>query len=207
MKKLVLSLALAILIIGCGGEKTVFPLTVGNDWTYGLTTITEITDTTGVVADTMTATITSEITSETTLDDGTAAFENISSTDYDDTLITDFTDTSFVVEADDYILGYDSKSDTEPDTLFVLPIEEGNTWTVHPDTANPTTAVVLGKENVTVPAGTYDDCWEIGYITAGETTYTYYAPGTGNVRSYMYMEQDTTWSSETTIELESVNIE
>ncbi|OGC38800.1 hypothetical protein A2Y85_08045 [candidate division WOR-3 bacterium RBG_13_43_14] len=202
MKKLVLSLALVLLIIGCGGEKAVFPLTVGNEWTYGLSVITETTDTSGVVADTMTATTTSQINSETTLDDSTAAFENISSMEYDDTLMTDFTDTSYVVETDDYILGYDSKSDTEPDTLFVLPVEEGNTWAQN----STTTAVVLGKEDVTVPAGTYNDCWEIGYITTGETTYTYYAPGTGNVKSYLVIG-DTLTTVETTTELESVTIE
>lgn len=202
MKKLVLSLALALLIIGCGGEKSLIPVTVGNQWDYSWTTITS-----GAVNDTMTGTQSSQIASETTLDDGTEAFEVISTMEYDDTLMTDFTDTSYFVETDDYLLVYGDKADTDPDTQIVYPVEEGNTWTVYSDSNYTTTAVVLGTENVTVPAGTYEDCWEIGYITEGETTYTYFAEGTGNVKSYMYMEIDTTMTTETTVELETVTIE
>ncbi len=199
MKKLVLSLGLALLIIGCGGEKSIIPITVGNDWNYGLTTIM-----TGTVNDTMTGSQTLQISRETTLDNETGAFEVIFRMEYDDTLVTGTTDTMYFVETDDYLLVYSSKSDTEPDTHLVFPVETGNTWTVHKDTSSTQTATVLGKKNVNVPAGTYNDCWEIGYIYDGETTYTYWAPGTGNVKSYMYMQD--TMSIEMTLELESATI-
>ena len=195
MKKLLLFVPIVLYIIGCGGAVDYYPLSVGSVWEYSMTsTITTPNDTTET-----TGTQDVEITDETTLDDGTEVFEQVTTTATTDTTMVD---TMYMEETDDYIRGYDSKADTTPDTWLELPIEEGNTW----DVDDIMSAVVLGKEDVSVPAGDYDNCWEIGYITDTDTVYVYFADGIGMVRQYMEItEGDVIYESET--ELESATIE
>jgi len=58
------------------------------------------------------------------------------------------------------------------------PWEVGKTWTyiidVNSSTGqhwqSPGTATVVGTEDVVVPAGTFDDCYRVEYISAGSTT-------------------------------------
>jgi len=195
MKKLLLLVPLIVFIIGCGAEAVnYFPLAVGNVWDYIMTmTVTTPTDTLEA-----TGSQNVEITEETTLDDGTEVFEYVTIT----TTIFDpdtFVDTTivYIEETDDYIRGYESKDDTIPDTFAELPIEDGNTWDVNDDES----AVVLGKVDVSVPAGDYDDCWEIGYIIDNDTTYNYFADGVGTVRTYFeFTEDEITVESETELE-------
>ncbi|MGB3341097.1 MAG: hypothetical protein WBB37_06410 [bacterium] len=184
MKKLLFLLPIIAFVIGCGGEAIYFPITVGNTWLYQ-TTMTTIVQVDSVTADTtiLTGETDAEISAETTLDAGTPVFEIISTTTWDDTLIADVTDTSFIEETEDYLLSYEDKADTEPDTTLVLPIENGNTWTVSSDSVLTTTAVVMGQQDVQVPAGTYTECWRIASISTpgDDTVYTYYAPDVGYV--------------------------
>jgi len=208
MKKLLCLLPIIVLVIGCGGEAVYYPITVGNTWLYQ-TTVTTIVQLDSVTADTTVTTgeTDTDITAETTLDNGTAVFEIVSMITWDDTLMTDVTDTSFVEETEDYVLSYEDKADTEPDTALVLPIENGNTWTIHSDTSLTTTAVVMGQQDVQVPAGTYTECWRIALISTpgNDTVYTYYAPDIGNVLcEHTYM--DSLMSIETITELQSVTI-
>jgi hypothetical protein len=91
------------------------PLTVGNEWTYRTISTIDFVDTLITdVADT--STHTSEITAEDTLNDGTEVFEQV--TTYDDTLVG--TDTSYVLDNGDYVLGYSDKADAVPDTQVLL---------------------------------------------------------------------------------------
>ena len=206
MKKLLCLLPIIVLIIGCGGEAVFYPLTVGNHWVYQ-TTVTTITQIDTVTADTTTALgeTDNEITAETTLDNGTAVFEVLALVTWEDTLMPDQTDTVYLEETEDYILQYEDKADTDPDTAMVLPIEDGNTWTVHSDTSSTTTAVVLDQRDVQVPAGTYNECWRIAFITDDDTVYTYFAEDVGNVMSTFTME-DSLISVERITELESATI-
>ncbi|OPX18111.1 hypothetical protein BXT86_02895 [candidate division WOR-3 bacterium 4484_100] len=196
MKKLLLLVPLAILIVGCGGKADYFPLTVGNVWNY--TTIKTTTMTTPDTSWSDTTTMKTEITQETTLDNETSVFEYV-------TTIDTYVGTTYIQETDEYILEYENKADTEPDTSLALPIEEGKTWTVRKDSAYTFTAVVLGKESVTVPAGTYDDCWKIGYITDNDTVFSYLAPDIGMVKNY-YKHEDSLSTVEQTTELENATI-
>jgi len=187
VKKLLLLIPIIVLIIGCGGddETNYFPITVGNEWNYDMT-MTQI-----IVIDTMTSDTTvqtgtnsSEITAETTLDNSTAVFEMIMTMTFDDTLIPVFADTSYVEETEDYLLTYSNKSDTVPnDTMLALPLETGKTWADYE---------VMGQKNVTVPAGTFNDCWEIREVDE-DTIYMYVALDIGMVKwTQSEIEADTT---------------
>lgn len=207
MKKLLLLIPLVVFIVGCdGGEEGngYFPLAVGNKWDYSLTQTTTMTlpDTTFV----MTGASTTEITDETTLDNGTEVFQQITTTTYDDTLMQECVDTTYIEKLDTYILIYDDKADTDPDTSLLLPIEEGNTWTVYSDSADTMTAEVLGKEDMTVPAGTYEDCWKIEYTFTGATNTDWFAPDFGIVKHEMVII-DTAMTIEFTKDLENVTIQ
>lgn len=186
MKKLIWLLPVIALIISCGGDEAenFFPLAVGNVWNYDLLYTMMGVDTTEY-----TGTSTTEIIQETTLDNNVDVFEQVTTTVWDDTTVmVNSVDTTYIQETEDYILIYYDLADTEPDTSLVLPIEEGNTWTVYADTTDTLTAEVIGQEDVAVTAGTYIDCWDIMYTSLGQTQDDWFAPDVGVVRQYMSME-------------------
>ncbi|MGQ9817859.1 MAG: TapB family protein [bacterium] len=200
MKKLLVYVPIALLIIGCGGgEKNYFPLTEGNTWNYRTISTTTIGDST--LSDT--GTVKMEITAKTTLNNGTEVYEQILTIDQSG-------DTSYMQETDDYLLSYDDKADTKPDTILAFPLEEGKTWTVSKDSLYTETSKAMGKESVTVPAGTYDDCWKIADIlsdsASSETTFYYLAPDVGLIKLFWSMTVDTNVTSKFTMELESATI-
>ena len=191
MKKLLLLIPLVVLIVGCGDEEgnVFFPLTVDNEWNYDMTMTRTDPDTTI----TKTGTVELEITAETTLDNDTEVFEMIMTMTFDDTLIPGFADTSYCEETEDYVLIYDAKADTVPDdTMLVLPLETGKTWG---------DCEVIGQENITVPAGTFNDCWKIREVDE-DTLYMYMALDIGMVKwTQSEIDADTTmdmrWELET----------
>ncbi len=197
MKKLLLLIPLVVLIVGCGSDEegTVFyPLSVGNEWNYNMSmTRTTPTDTT-----VETGSDKLEITAETTLDNGTAVFEWVLTITFDDTLMPDIIDTSYIEETEDYILQYDAKADTVPsDTMLALPLETGKTWADYE---------VMGQEDVTVPAGTFNDCWEVREVDDEFTLYVYWAPDVGAVRlNDNAVDADTTY--EMLMELETYTVQ
>ncbi|MEO0136486.1 MAG: hypothetical protein ABIL40_04575 [candidate division WOR-3 bacterium] len=198
MKKLLVVVPFLLLLIGCGGgEKDYWPLSVGNVWEYQA----QITITTPDTNFTNTDTLKIEITQETTLDNGKKVFESITS--------NGSSDTTYLEKTDDYLFSYENKADTEPDTMLAFPLEEGKTWTVRKDSLFTETVKVLGKESVTVPAGTYDDCWKGMVITTGttiaETSYIWLAPDIGQVKMTM-VEQDSSYKLEMKMELINVTI-
>lgn len=204
MKKLMLLIPTIILIIGCGGDAVYFPLTVGNQWEYSITQT--ITLTSPDTSWEYTGNSVTEITAETTLDNGLSVLELVTTTTWDDTLMTDTTVTTYVEETEDYMLIYDNKADTDPDTSLMLPIEIANTWTVYSDSADTMTAYVVGKAIVTVPAGSYDDCWQIEYTFGGGINMDWFAPDFGIVR-HEYEMVDSNSTIEFLKELESVTID
>ena len=197
MKKLLLLIPLVVLIVGCGSDEegTVFyPLSVGNEWNYNMSmTRTTPTDTT-----VETGSDKLEITAETTLDNGTAVFEWVLTITFDDTLMPDIIDTSYIEETEDYILQYDAKADTVPsDTMLALPLETGKTWADYE---------VMGQEDVIVPAGTFNDCWEVREVDDEFTLYVYWAPDVGAVRlNDNAVDADTTY--EMLMELETYTVQ
>lgn len=192
-----------VLIIGCGGDAVYFPLAVGNQWEYSITQTITLT-----LPDTSwenTGNSVTEITAQTTLDNGNSVLELVTTTTWDDTLMTDTTVTTYVEETEDYMLIYDNKADTAPDTSLMLPIEIANTWTVYSDSADTMTAYVVGKAIVTVPADSYDDCWQIEYTFGGGLNTDWFAPDFGVVR-HNYEMVDSNSTIEFLKELESVTI-
>jgi hypothetical protein len=209
MKKLLLLIPLVVFIMSCGGDgagTSFFPLGVGYIWEYIITMTITTPDTTL----SMTGTEEEEITAETTLDNGTEVFEQITTmtqiipfdTLFVDTIVE--VDTAYVEETEDYILLYDSKDDTEPDTMVALPLESGKTW--HYDST--TTATVVGQENVTVPAGTFSNCWKIAIVPEDgpDTIWAYAAENVGQVKvNWSETNVDTTFEWE--LELEDYDVD
>ncbi|MEO0206810.1 MAG: hypothetical protein ABIL22_09090 [candidate division WOR-3 bacterium] len=199
MKKLLVLVPVVLFLISCGGgEKDYWPIAVGNVWNYQ--TIATITTPDTTMTDSSTMKI--EVTRETTLDNNTAVFEIVSSGE-------DYADTSYWQKTDNYFFWYDNKAETEPDTILTLPIEEGDSWTVHKDSSYTETIRITGKESVTVPAGTYDDCWKAmdiyTYGTMAETSYIWLAPDVGWIKMTT-TEADSDFTAEIKIELTNATI-
>lgn len=189
-------LAAALLLTACDlfgvQEDDYYPISLGNMWNYkGLVEIKAfngdtISSSSGVT----------EVTAETRLTGGEDVFEitridtTFAKVPSETTLV--YTSVSYTRKTDDYVLGYESLDDTEPDTALVLPLEEGKTWTVQSWADTTTTATVLVKESVTVPAGTYD-CFKVRTTTTmGSQSYQmywWYAEGVGLVKSYLETSQ------------------
>ena len=197
MKKLLLLIPIIVLIIGCGGDDVTnyFPLTVGDEWNYDMT-MTKITPTDTTV---QTGTMDLDITEETTLDNDTEVFEMIMTMTFDDTLIPGFADTSYIEETEDYLLQYSNKAATVPnDTMLALPLELGKTWADYEVTA---------QANITVPAGTFNDCWEIrGLWGEEDSMYMYLAPKVGMVKMSQEETETDTTSYEMLMELETYTV-
>lgn len=209
MKKLLWLIPIIALIIGCGSTTSVYyPIAVGNTWVYQMMTTT-IVQIDSVTADTTITTgdNNTEMTAETILNNGTPVFEIVTVITWDDTLMSDVNDTSYIEETEDYIFSYGSLDETVPDTVLVLPIEDGNTWTVHSDSSMTITARVMGQQDVQVPAGTYTECWRIAWVTTpgNDTSYNYYAPDIGSVLCE-HTHADSVTSVEAISELTSVTI-
>ncbi len=204
MKKLIVLAAAVLFIAGCGGGGNYFPLTTGNDWSYTTTSTIDYVDT--LLTDTTwTSTSSQKIGAEVTLTNGDPAFEYIST-------YGTFVDTGYVAEVEDFVLGYDSLGDTDPDTMLVNPLEEGASWTITSDSLYTTKAYVIAKEDssVVVPAGTYDDVWKLYYVTTTATTAdtvtVFLAPDVGNVRSLVVVT-DSLFTATTDTKLQTVTIQ
>lgn len=160
-----------MLIVGCGddGGSSFFPLTVGSTWDYRMImTITQYEPDTTSTVDTLA--YSTAITEETTLSNGTEVVEQRTIVETGMGIDTMY---SYMRDTGDYLLVYDSKTDTTADTAAVYPLEEGNTWTMYNDTVE-----VVGEESVTVPAGTWT-CWHLAY---GDGMDIYFAENVGMVK-------------------------
>ena len=189
-------LGAAALIVGCGLFGTTadwFPMTVGSTWHYRTTTIASF----GGMVDTTYAGQFVQVTgiAQTGAGDEVTVFSHTESTfievPQETTIVT--THTSYVRETDGAILGYDDLNDTEPDTALALPLEQGKTWTMWSSGDTSVTGTVVAKENVSVYAGTFTDCWkvEMRMMIGGtsQSTYFWYADGVGRVRNLFDINQ------------------
>lgn len=193
-----LLMAALIIFIRCGGEEEIenyFPLSVGNIWNYGITMTIETPESTYI----FTGDDQDEIIDQVQHTNGASVFEVVASLTLDG---YSNIDTLYVQETDTLILVYASLVDIDPDRYLELPIETGNTWVVN----SIMTATVLGRKDVSVPAGDYNDCWEIAYLYMGDTMYIYLADGVGEVRGYT-IETVADTTAAIVSELESVTIQ
>jgi hypothetical protein len=96
-----------------------------------------------------------------------------------------YTTTSYSLlrEENGAILSYGALDDTTGDTVMMSSPAVGQSWS-----PGPATAIVVGQEDVTVPAGTYKKAWKVKIITniGGVTVemFNWYARGVGNVKMH-----------------------
>ncbi|UCD06591.1 MAG: hypothetical protein JSV98_04990 [candidate division WOR-3 bacterium] len=177
MKEYFLLMVAAILLIGCGNEEDdedYHPLAVGLQWEYAVTQIDTLTIT-GVQISTITAEVSSP---------HGVLFEQVTSTEWDDTATTAWLDTSYIQETDGNVLFYSDLNDSEPDTLFVLPLVLGNLWTVRTEPWGDMTGEAVGIEDVIVHAHTFNDCWHVEYTGLNATGHSWLAPGIGLIKHH-----------------------
>jgi hypothetical protein len=90
---------------------------------------------------------------------------------------------SLLREEDGAILSYGALDDTVGDTVMMSSPAVGQSWST-----GPATSIIVGQEDVTVPAGTYKKAWKIKTITniSGVTVemYNWYARGVGKVKMH-----------------------
>jgi hypothetical protein len=201
MKKIftfILFVSIAIFIANCGGEEEIdsyFPLSVGNVWEYMVGMTVAIPGTTYIFM----GNSQDNIIGTTQLVGGASVFQLATSLTLDG---YSGRDTFYIHETDTAVYLYESPDDTIPDKYLELPIETGNTWTVN----SYETAVVLGTSDVSVPAGDYQDCWEIAFVDESDTTFVYLALGVGEVKGLAgYSVEDTTVTIR--LDLESATIQ
>lgn len=189
MKKMVYILPLVILIATCAPEvkqRDFLPLAVGNQWNYDINYAMMMTsDTVRNTGASVTA-----ITRQTALNNTVEVLEQVTTNTWDDTLMNpNSVDTTYLLLTDEYLLVYDDLADTEPDTSLDLPFSTGNTWVVYADTTDTLTAEVIGQEAVTVPAGSYDVCYNVEYTSLGQTQNDWFAEDVGIAKYIMTIDQ------------------
>lgn len=170
-----------------------YPTTVGSTWRYEGELLFAQTD-----ADTFATLVKRvEVTGTATLAVGGTAAVTVSVDSMRQRLGIDTTivtrDTTYILKRDEFVLCFSALDDTEPDTMLSLPVTEGKTWNVWVDGAEKVEAMVLGREDAVVPAGTFRDCWKMKFTYTGpdpETPLMHYwvADGVGTVRHLMELE-------------------
>jgi hypothetical protein len=161
----ILFIIILVLLINCGGVHDYYPLAVGNIWVYKTT----------LGPENQIGSETIEITRYTTFQ-GQEAFERVRTDSYDNMTVVD---TSYIVEIEEFILGYWSKDDSIPDTILVLPLEKGKTWI-----SENFVATVESLVDVEVPLGLYERCWLVNYSYSSlGWRYEYFAKNVGMVKS------------------------
>lgn len=96
-------------------------------------------------------------------------------------------DTVYFVVAPTRVLRYRSLTDTVPVIVLEQPFVLNATWVVsnRPHAGNRT-AKVMNQEKITVPAGTFDNCWRVEQHDDSNSTFwsnDWYADGVGLVKS------------------------
>jgi hypothetical protein len=222
MNKVFCSIAALSLVLACGdsspsgpgqggGDAAYYPLSVGNQWVYdrsGQMTIAgvqvatingmNVTEITGKVSHTLGFEVYQQ---ETSMDD-TTEFVG-------ETLIVDSTFTTYVRITDEGFYSYVNLTDADSLVFVPFPLTVGATWQFSQDP--PMTAEILSlTAEVTVPAGSFDDCLEIrttwsesGNIVQNDT---YFAPNVGRIKN-VYMQTYETVVTTVTSELLSYSVD
>jgi len=181
-KKIVFAvIAIAIVATGCSlfdfGGGDLMPLSVGNYWNMKTTLKITVMDT---VVNDSTLYNRTEITEKVTLGNGKEAFtyksgKTNSSYSFDTTGV----DTTYLVKEDTAYFSYDSLSQTTGDYQGPVKYDIGTVWNAH-DMKFEVTA----KEDVTVPAGTFN-AYKIAMTdTTSDTLWQWMAKGKGFIKMY-----------------------
>ena len=187
MKK---SILLAVVLVGVavlstscdlfGGKADYYPLGIGSIWNYTLTTI--MSDTSGTLNDTTVNTVKVDAVKEEQLGSGEKVVMLVNA--LTDTTDATYYDTSYARKDGEKVLAYSDLNDTNPDLILNGPPAMDKTWTVNEDI----TAKIVAKENVTVTAGTYKNCWKVELTSVMDADtmkyYMWFADGTGNVKYF-----------------------
>ncbi len=189
MKKLLL-LVPVLIIVGCGlfGGEDYYPLKVGNLWKYeGYTTMQDTTTTT--IDTTAMTKYESEITGTAQIGGKDVFVTVLKTTRYSYWPMVDTTvtyDTSYTKEEKDTIWSYETLADTMPTISMVLPLELNKTW-MQVSGTDTVTYTVKAKEDMTVPAKAYSNCWKVEMKMSGsdEKAYYWYADGVGLIKYWM----------------------
>ena len=190
MKRLLL-LAPVLIIVGCFlfGGKDYLPLAVDNQWVYNVLATISASDTVA------TGVYTNKIATKITIG-GDDAYkmtvkDSVHLVSPDSAFVT--TSTVYIRDAKDAFLTYSDTTEA-PDTFLFKDLELDKTWTQIDTVSHDTTVnTVVLKEDVTVPAGTYDDCWKVKMVhNSGLPNYYWFASGTGVVKqSFQSINTDT----------------
>ncbi|MEO0081588.1 MAG: hypothetical protein ABIL25_04760 [candidate division WOR-3 bacterium] len=190
----VVLVGLAVLSTSCdifGGKADYYPLSIGSIWNYSW----RMTVNDSVWAS---GTLKVEAVKEEQLTSGEKVVMLVSTS-------TGGTDTSYARKDGEKVWSYSALNDTSPDLAFDGPPAIDKTWNVN----EAVTAKIVAKENVTVAAGTYKNCWkiELTTITDADTTksHMWLADGTGHVKSYAE-EESGGITMKMTVELTSATI-
>jgi hypothetical protein len=106
----------------------------------------------------------------------------------------EYVGTHYLKEEDGEIGYYSGLDDDEYEIWLKLPMEMGNKWELVPGNPN-VTVEVISQGDVTVPAGTFNDCYILKYYervgSSYFTDYVYYADGVGGRFGVMHANLDT----------------
>ncbi|RKX71577.1 hypothetical protein DRP43_02370, partial [candidate division TA06 bacterium] len=191
-------IAIAIVATGCSlfdfGGGDLMPLSVGNYWNMKTTVKTTV-DT--VVNDTTLFYGRTEIAEKVTLDNEKEAFTYKSGTTNSSySFDTMGVDTSYLVKEDTAYFSYDSLSQTTGDYQGPVKVDIGTIWN-----SDDMKFEVTAKEDVTVPAGTFN-AYKIAMTdTTSDTMWRWMAKGKGFIKMYSSKTEDSTHSKEVTTEL------
>ncbi len=200
-----------LLWTGCdifGTKEDYYPLTVGNSWSYrGHARVLTATDDQPDTVQTMTIQVVA--TGKDNLNSGEEVIELVNTTSVHMYFPFESTytviETTYEREAGSFVLSYESKTDSAPDTTLVLPLTKDKTWRINEFTV----ARVLQQEDVTVPAGTYRSAWKIEQtVNTGTQTFTqhwWYANNTGPIKAH-WQESYGTAAYEFNLELTGATI-
>ncbi|MEO0079938.1 MAG: hypothetical protein ABIK44_04615 [candidate division WOR-3 bacterium] len=179
--------AIVLILVGAGCTSATddyYPMSVGSTW--NMEGYVRMVSTLTGLDTLMTSTIQTKVEREAQLNSGEKVREFSTTTTVHqripDSTYTQ-TSTSYIRETGSMILGYESLADSVPDTLLVLPLTVGKTWRIN----QYATAEVVGQEDVTVKAGTYQNAWKIKTTTSAGITievYSWYAKNVGHVKSH-----------------------
>jgi len=188
MKKYLLVLflvAISTMMIGCnitssggssGGGAEYFPNTNGNSWTFKSVG----TQNTPSSATTLIATTEMTVDGTTTVDSMTVQiFRSVSTSSYG----VSTSEALVLVNSNGvYTYGSVSSPSTEAITTMEFPLSVGSRWTGY----GTSEVEVVAKETVTVPAGTFNNCYKLSSITGNpsQVSYLWVGPNVGFVKSF-----------------------
>ncbi len=190
-------IAITIIVTGCSlfnfGGGDLIPLSVGNYWNIKLTMKTTM----GTVVTDTTTYGRSEIIGKVTLANGKEAFaykSGMTNSSYNFDTVSVYT--IYITKEDTAYFSYDSLSQVTGDYQLPLKIDVGTGWYAN-DMKNEVTA----KENVTVPAGTFNTYKiAITTTTSNDTSWQWVSQGNGDIKGYM-KAGDSSYLAEMTYEL------